>query len=404
MAFPAYRLVIPGIAALVLVAAFALPVGAGGEIYGTIHLEDGCSLTGPIRWDLNEVFWDDVLDAEKQEQVWVEGSSSKVEVFGITFGDNDGYWTHHPFKIQFGNLASLERRGSDRVRAVLKSGEKINVRPAGTDLGESMRGLVVTDRDEGEVELTWDEVDLVEFAAGPGEGLNAERLYGTVECKARAFTGFISWDKDEALTSDLLNGESNDDEHEIPFGDIQRIERSGSRASRVTLQDGSTLRLEGTNDVNDENRGIEVLVPDLGVVKIPWDEFDEVTFQPAPPSRRYEDFDGGQRLYGTLTDDLGDTYTGYVMWDLDEQYTWEFLDGECDDLEFELPYTWIKSIHRDSRRAAEVELKNGERYLLTDSNDVDNDNKGIVIELPDGDEMEFDWYDFRSLEFGLLTK
>lgn len=399
MAFPASRGVAPGIIALVLVALQAVPLLAGGEIYGTMYLQNGRQYSGPIRWDQNEVFWDDVLDAEKHEQVWVEGGSTHVKVFGLSFGDGDGYWTHHPFKIQFGYLAAIVPRGEDRVRLELKNGERVDVRPAGTDLGESMRSLIVTDRAKGDVEITWDEVERVEFSESAEEGKDSERLYGLVETKAGGFRGFITWDKDEALATDMLDGDSDEDRHKIPFGDIREIERSSSSAARVTLTDGSTLRLTGTNDVNDENRGIDVLVPGLGQVKVSWDEFDRVVFEPAPPSRPYHEFEKGGRLHGTLTDDQGDTYTGDVTWDLDEQFNWEFLDGELDHVEFEIPFVAIRSIHRESRRASEVHLKNGETYMLSTSNDVDSDNKGILIEMDDGDEMEFDWYDFRSLEF-----
>jgi hypothetical protein len=399
MVFPTSRHAVPGFLALVLVAIFATPLHAGGEIYGTLFLENGRHYTGEIRWDLNEVFWDDVLDAEKHEQVWVEGGSQGVQVFGMSIGDDDGYWTHHPFKIQFGHLAAIEPRGGDHVRVELKNGKVIDVRPTGTDLSESMRSLTVTDRVQGDVDVTWDEIDRVEFTGGPGEGRNSERLYGMVSTSAGDFTGFITWDKDEALTTDVLDGEDDEDGHKIAFGDIREIARAGSSASRVTLTDGSSLRLSGTNDVNDENRGIDVWVPEMGVVKIPWDEFDRVVFEPAPPSSTYDDFDGGARLYGTLTDDDGKTYTGNIIWDLDEQYTWEFLDGQNDDLEYEIPFDRIQQISHDSRHAARVQLKNGETLVLSASNDVDTDNKGIVIEMADGDEMEFDWYDFTSLEF-----
>lgn len=371
---------------------------AGGEIYGTIHLESGRSYTGPIRWDLNEVFWDDVLDAEKCEKVWVEGGFKGVKLFGVSVGDDNGYWTQHPFKVQFGNLAAIERKGASRIRVELKSGQRVEIRATGTDLGESMRGLAVNDGPRGDVDISWDDVDMVEFNPGPGDGRDADRLYGLVETESGGFTGFITWDRDEALVTDTLDGESEDGKEHIAFSDIREIERTSSRASRVTLTDGSKLRLSGTNDVNDDNRGIDVFVPDLGVVKVPWKEFVRVAFQPAPTSRRYSEFDGGRRLHGTLKDDDGDAYTGLITWDMDEQYSWEFLDGEFEDLELEIPFVLIESLHRESRNETEVRLKSGTRYLLSGSNDVDSDNKGILVELPDGDEMEVDWQDFESLE------
>lgn len=382
-------------------AAFVSPDGAraGGEIYGTIHLESGRSYTGPIRWDLNENFWDDVLDAEKREQVWVEGGFSGMKIFGMSVGEDNGYWTHHPFKVQFGHLAALERKGSSRIRVELKNGERMDIQATGSDLGESMRGLVVTDEHKGDVDLSWDDVELVQFSEGPGEGKDGERLFGVVETSAGEFTGFVTWDRDEALTTDTLDGEASDEVHHIPFTEIREIERTSSRACRVTLTDGTQVRLSGTNDVDSDNRGIDVLVPELGMVKVTWNEFERVTFEPAPASRGYSEFDGGHRLHGTVTDDRGESYTGFILWDLDERNSWEFLDGEYDDVEFEIPMSLIASLHRESRNETEVRLKTGEVYVLSGSNDVDSDNKGIVIELPEGDEIELDWDDFDSLEF-----
>ena len=54
-----------------------------GEIYGTVETVDGRRLTGPIRWDVNENFWDDRLDSVRIERV--EGDDSepyKLSLFG----------------------------------------------------------------------------------------------------------------------------------------------------------------------------------------------------------------------------------------------------------------------------------------------------------------------------------
>jgi hypothetical protein len=317
MAVPASQARLAASAVLVVILLFTSRAYAGGAIYGTVHLENGRDLTGTLRWDQNEIFWDDVLDAEKREQVWVEGAADGIEIFGLKIDGGDGHWAGQPFKIQFGHLAKLEPRSDLGVRIELKNGQRLNVRPSGTDLSPSMRSLMVTDRAKGDVEIAWDDIDRVEFFDGSAGEREDQRLFGLVETTAGAFRGFITWDRDEALTIDLLDGNEGDLRRKIPFGDIREIERTSSRSARVTRKDGSTLKLSGTNDVNDENRGIDVLVPDLGVIKVGWDQFERVAFESAPPSRGYADFDGGRRLYGTLTDQDGDTFTGYVTWDLD---------------------------------------------------------------------------------------
>lgn len=371
-------------------------VWAGGEIYGTIHTDRGETLTGPIRWDKNENFWDDVLDAQKPDKVYVEGGS-RVRVFGITLGDGDGHWTHPELAVPFGHIKSIEPRRRDKVDIVLKGGEELRIDADGSDVGSGMRGLVIHDKDEGEVSLDWDDVDLIEFAQGPGVGLDDQRLYGTVETDAGDFTGYVVWDRDEALKEDILDGDEDGRSRKIPFERIKEIEgrRSGCR---VTLVDGKVMDLDGSNDVDDGNRGIDVTVPGMGLVKVNWDEFRAVTFAPAPPSRPYAEFDGGRKLYGTVTDEDGNKYTGAVVWDNDEAYSWEPLNGRDNDVEFAIPFENIKSITRESRRSAKVDLKNGEVLFLSESNDVDRDNKGIRIET-EGGEVELDWFEFESVVF-----
>jgi hypothetical protein len=369
---------------------------AGGEIYGTIRTDRGETFTGPIRWDRNENFWDDVIDAEKPDKVFVEGGS-RVRVFGITLTDDDGYWTHSELALPFGEIRSMQVRRHDKVDVVLKNGEKLRLDADGSDLGSGMRGIVIYDRDEGEIELDWGDVDQIEFAQGPGSGLDDQRLYGTVETAAGDFTGYVVWDRDESLKEDILDGDEDGRSRKVPFERIRAIE-ARQDASRVTLTDGDTMILEGTNDVDDSNRGIDVTVPGLGVVKVDWDEFRSVTFAPAPPSRTYDDFDGGKPLYGTVTDADGNQYTGTVVWDNDEAYSWEPLNGRDHDVEFAIRFENIRSIVRESRRSAQVTLKNGDVFFLEDSNDVDSDNKGIRIVTGDH-EVELDWYEFDSVVF-----
>lgn len=376
-------------------------VFAGGEIYGTIFTTHNEEFTGAIRWDRNENYWDDILDADKRDKVYHQrGRRRKISILGFTFGDFDAGWTTSEFKIQFGHIEAIEPRRGNNVRIELKSGERFSVRADGTDLGDGIRGIwIMDDAFDEEVELDWDDIDRVEFRQGPGPGLDDKRLYGTVETSGGDFTGFIVWDKDESVVSDILNGKERGRSRKIKFGKIESIERRGSSSSQVTLKDGRTMKLSGTNDVDDDNRGIDITIPGIGLIKVEWRDFDRVTFTDPPASKEYSAFDGGRRLFGTIEADNGEKYTGKITWDMDESYTWEFLDGDSEDISYVIPFRNIKRIERASRRSATVKLHNGEELELSGSNDVDRDNKGILIEMDDGEEVELDWSDFEAVEF-----
>jgi hypothetical protein len=205
---------------------------------------------------------------------------------------------------------------------------------------------------------------------------------------------------DEILGSDVLDGVEDGHDREIPFDRIAAIERAGSSAARVVLQDGEELTLRGTNDVDDDNRGIAVSDPELGQVTVGWDEFDGLRFFPAPSGAGgYDDFDGGYGLWGTVETEDGERLTGWIRWDNDEAWSWELLDGEQADVDFDVEFGRIDRIARRGSWGCEVVLRDGRTFELEGSNDVDDRNKGIYLTPEDGDTMLVEWMDVREVTF-----
>ena len=158
--------------------------------------------------------------------------------------------------------------------------------------------------------------------------------------------------------------------------------------------------LRGSNDVDDDNRGIVISYPDFGQVRVEWDEFDRLDFKPAPRQVLYKEFDGGRRLQGTVHTEDGEIYSGTIRWDNDEEYTWEILDGDYRDINFDIELGSVKSIEKRSHRSSVVTLWDDRSFRLRGSNDVDEGNRGIFVILSDGDEVEIEWEDFDRVEFG----
>jgi hypothetical protein len=382
-----------------------------GFLYGTVITEWGDEYTGRIRWDKNEGFWDDVLDATKEDDDRYRARrrrGKRITILGIQIYSDDGWDVsfNSSSQLRFGHIASIEPRSRGRARVRLKNGEKVYFEDAGSDLGSGNRGIIVDDEDEGIIELEWRDVEKVEFRAEPNSYTPNEdrivRLYGTVTTETdETFTGFIVWDADEIYSTDILDGEDRDRDREIPFARIASIERRGRGGSDVVLTSGRELRLSGSNDVDDGHRGVVVNLPNMGRVDIDWEDFEKVVFAKAPRGLqpKYDDFDGGTRLVATVTDDLDETYTGEIAWDNDEKYSWEFLNGKIDDIDYDIEFSLIRSIERLSRRGCKVTLTDGTVLKLRGSNDVDEDNKGIFIETADGDLEELDWDDFELIVF-----
>lgn len=386
-----------------LILALAVPSfagAAGGAIHGSVHTTEGKTLTGELRWDRNENFWGDRLDGSKEEVIVLADEQESTFTFlGLRlprWGSSETR-IRPQFSIPFGHVSTIEIEGDDWARVQLKSGTSFRVRASSTDLGPGLRGLMVIPATGEATELKWADLRSIEFSPTISDATDSQRLYGTVASRRQSFTGFVVWDKDESMLNDILDGEDRDAKHEIPFATIKTITRDGYDASRVTLDNGKELRLEGTNDVDEDNRGIVVTIPEQGTVEIPWDEFVSFKRQTAPPSPTYDSFDGGYRLAGVLTSADGGKHRGAITWDLDEAYSWETLEGTSGDLEYSVHLAHISSIEHSTRQGVILHLRNGSMLELRGSNDVDESNKGILVTLEDGSTRQFSWDEFQNL-------
>ncbi len=383
-----------------------------GFIYGRVTTEEGRTYEGPLRWGKEEVYWTDMFNSSKPENPNIDYlSREEIEELrrrrhwgnevGTWFSNNwssrwhDGEFTHQ-FACQFGELKTLRIYRRDEVTVELRDGTKIDLEGGSNDIGAKIR---VLDQEIGKVELSWSRVDMVEFIKTPSklDRPFGEPLYGTVESDYGDFTGFVQWDHDERVSTDILDGESYDGDLEIPFGNIASIENEGSRAF-VVLKSGRELTLRGTNDVNGDNDGIIVTLEGVGRVDIPWRDFEKVTFSKPPNSgKAYNDFKDKSPLSGKVVTRSGEI-EGRIVYDLDEEFDFEVLQGKIDDMEYIIPFRNIKSIEPKGYRYSVVELRNGEKIKLEDGQDVSERNTGLLVYKASKPQYIM-WEDVQSITF-----
>jgi hypothetical protein len=392
---------------------------AADRIYGRVLTAGGDRLEGYLRWDRNETSWVDFLDGQKEipwanireaeeldEELRRRGERERsISLLGlrISWDEDDGEPRTTSAAVRFGHLRSLEVVDDGRALLVLLSGEEVELRGGSTDVGRAFRGLIVEDTRRGDVELRWRDLDRVDFMAAPAGAPppGAARLHGTLRTRGGVeLTGYVAWDMDETLTSDVLDGERDGTDLEIGFGSVAAIEPEGRDASRVTLAGGEELILTGTNDVDSDNRGIEISDPALGRAVVSWDELESLLFHaPGSASATRADFDGGTSLVGTVETRTGERHTGRIRWDNDEEFTWEVLDGRSEGVEYDLELGLVRGIERVGSSAARVELLDGRSLLLEGSNDVNEENGGIFVRLDGGGMVLVRWRDLQRVTF-----
>jgi hypothetical protein len=391
------------------------------RLHGTVLTTDGQRIEGFLRWDRNETHWADFLDGRKEipkehvdEAESLDGElrarrererSITLPTVRITWDEDDMSPPEASASaIRFAHLRSLEVIARRRVALTLHSGERVEFLSGSTDLGPSFRGMLVDDAARGEIEIEWEDLVRVDFAlAPPGRaGPSSRRLHGTVATRSGLrLTGFVAWDVDETLTSDVLDGERGREDVRLAFGDIAAIARESGRSARVTLVSGAQMVLTGTNDVNSSNRGIEITDSSFGRAVVGWDDFVSLELH-----RRVEmgaeraTVIGVEWLRGTVVAGDGRRVSGLVRWDNDEEFGWEVLDGRSEGVDFAIDFAHVRQVVRSGDDGAYVTLHDGRSFALEGTTDVGDENRGIFVLTADGETVLVKWRDFVSATFG----
>lgn len=386
------------------------PAGAlasdAGYLYGRVVTVEGEEFEGPLRWGKEEAFWHDIFNANKVENEHLKLVDDRVlerlrwrqpwKNLGGLFGEEDGGFTH-VLAVRFGDLARIRVRDRDELVAEFRNGESLELEGGSNDVGAV---VTVIDTKLGQQAIAWKRIRTVEFRETPAKLQKklGEPLYGTVKSRNLEFTGHIQWDHDECLSSDELDGETDDGDASIRFGEIASI-RKHRRGSQVTLKSGKTLYLTGTNDVNRGNRGVVVKIRGLGSVRLDWDDFEQLTFQPAPHSGLgYAEYGAGRPLSGVVKT-RGKSLSGRIVYDLDESRDFELLHGRNGDTEYLIPFREIARIQPKGFRRAYVVLRSGLTVELKDSRDISRENDGLLVFDGGGKPTYVAWRDVEEIVF-----
>lgn len=379
-------------------------------IYGTIETIDN-TYKGYIRWGTEEVFWFDFFNARKEKNDYYKDNIRKKEDKKTSWFDIDwniaSIWEDkkpgvlHEFSCQFGDIRQFRVTGSNQAIVQLKNGVEVPVDGTGfNDMGTS---VVIMDEEIGKVIVRWSKIDKITFSDGAASrgDIHGNYIYGTVNTYRKgSFSGFIQWDVDERLTSDMLDGDNQDGDVSIAFGKIKKIEKYRN-GSKVNLHSGREFYLTNSNDVNSENRGILVIMDGIGEVKVPWSSFESVEFKkPDKSIFTYNSFEAPKGLEGTVYLHDNETHSGKIIYDIDEVWEMETLEGDDDDVKYRIPFRYIKKIEPKNYAYSMVTLRNDNKLLLGGGRDVSDDNDGLLVLKSGSKEADFiDWNKISEIVF-----
>ncbi len=268
------------------------------------------------------------------------------------------------------------------------------------------------------------------LAADPGQ------IYGKIyTTDDKILEGIIRWDKNEASWDDILDGYKSLDEDRpqrsrensrrektirvlgvtvfressgndwglfdeaqsgIRIGHIRTLTPDGDDQAILELKSGERVELKNSStDIGADIRELLVEGKDEGLSEVYWDEIEKVEFESTPKvESRF-----GKRLYGTVATRRGESYKGYICWDIDEVYDTDILDGKDRQHNRKIEFSKIKSIESRSSQSSLVTMKDGREIRLEESNDVNSGNRGVAITDPALGRILVSWDEFDFAEF-----
>jgi len=367
---------------------------------------------GYIRWGKEEVFCFDYFNASKLETQYNKEYLKSVENQNTSWLDDidwdiSSIWEdkrsslRHEFNCEFGDIRSVEVLGENKVKLRLKNGVLLKVGGSGyNDIGTTIN---IIDEDLGEVKLRWNKIKRITFSSlrdrqGPTFG---KPIYGKVNTYRKgSFTGYVQWDRDERVHQDLLDGKSRDGEVAIAFGKISKIEK-GRNGSKVSLNSGREFYLTGSNDVNGGNRGVVVYVDGVGEIIVPWKSFLSLDIvEEKDKAMDVSQYKNIKQMEGKVFLYDNSSVSGKIIYDLDETWQFETLEGEDDHIKYRIPFKNIKSIKPKNYDYSLVTLKNNESFLLGRLRDVSDDNDGLLVISRSNTEPKFvAWDEISEIVF-----
>ncbi|MEQ8925833.1 MAG: hypothetical protein RLO81_08475 [Fulvivirga sp.] len=232
--------------------------GFGKPLFGKVETYRKGTFEGFIEWDHDERFTSERLDGDTRD------------------GD---------VSINFGNIKSIERRGSGSM-VNTKSGRELYM-TGSNDVNDGNRGILIAVDGVGKIDVSWRDFVKVDFEEAKSSGqpysnyTTPRGLKGkVVKYRGGEVSGKIVFDLDETLEVELLEGKDDEIEYKIPFRNIKSITPKNYNFSTVVLRNGKELLLGDQRDVSADNSGLLIYTDGSSTPEyVEWKNVTEIVFE-----------------------------------------------------------------------------------------------------------------------------
>lgn len=366
------------------------------RIFGKITTVENEAYFGYITWNQSKTYWIDYFQCEKSENPYSVYFRKNT---GVKFQQNGRSYsipTTHIFVCRFGNMKKIRLTAPNRIELELKGGRKMELaRGSSNDIGSP----VSLQNDSLQIKFLWENISEMEFLESPSQS-DEPTTFGTVKSNQGIYTGIIEWNNSRQNKAKQFHLYANQREIEAPLQQIRKVERIKNDCS-ITFTDNRQHDIKNINNNSNQRKSVSIIMPNIGKVDVPWENLEtlELTPQVQPKLLSYDDFKTSEPLRAEVITQSGERVEGTIAFDLDEDLDCEVLDGKNDNVTYQIPLQYIRSIEPKNYKYSFITLKNGSALSLGDTQDTNLDNNGVMVFNPKQLPVYIPWNEVKKITF-----
>lgn len=363
---------------LIFSCSFAQYTDAPFRLFGEVATVDNQIYRGFISWGGIKNYWIDFFEASKPQNPYSSFFSDSDEVFFNNGTQILSTPPRHIFSCRFGNIKSIRPTDEKEVLLQLKNGYEFTLIKGNS---KDIRTNIQVTTPVETVSIKWDHISEIHFMSADSNAVapHLNQVAGIVKSSQGIYKGLINWNYNSQKSIEKNNNINN------TLQKMKKIVRwkgtQGNHYKGIYALEHNPKAFFPNTSVLEPMENVMINMPNTGLVTVTINRFNELEMIPLSELTllSYDDFAAPEAIKGEVITRNNEKISGSLAYDLDENMNFEVLDGKNNNITYQIPFKYIRSIEPKNYKYSFITLKNGSQLSLGDAPDVNHENSGIII-------------------------
>ncbi len=363
---------------LIFNSSFAQYTDAPFRLFGEVATVDNQIYRGFISWGGMKNYWIDFFEASKPQNPYSSFFNDSDEVFFNNGTQICSTPPRHIFSCRFGNIKSIRPTDEKEVLLQLKNGYELTLIKGNS---KDIRTNIQVTTPIETVSVKWDHISEIHFMSADSNAVapHLNQVAGIVKSSQGIYKGLINWNYNSQKSIEKNNNINN------TLQKMKKIVRwkgtQGNHYKGIYALEHNPQAFFPNTSALEPMENVMINMPNIGLVTVTINRFNELEMIPLSELilLSYDDFAAPEAIKGEIITRNNEKISGSLAYDLDENMNFEVLDGKNNNITYQIPFKYIRSIEPKNYKYSFITLKNGNQLSLGDAPDVNRENSGIIV-------------------------